>query len=55
MDGIAYSIRTRTNVKNSVSVLVDVTKMVIIGSLAVVLATGVGLALLAVVTAQKLN
>jgi hypothetical protein len=29
--------------------------MVIIGSLAVVLATGVGLALFAVVTAQKLN
>ena len=55
MGGIASSIRTRANVKNSVSVLVDVTKMVIIGSLVVVLATGVGLALLAVVTAQKIS
>ena len=41
--------------KQSVSVLVDVTKMVIIGSLVVVLATGVGIALFAVVAAQKLN
>jgi hypothetical protein len=55
MDGIVSSIRERTSVKQSISVLADITKMVIIGSLAVVLATGVGLTLLAVVTAQKLN
>ena len=41
--------------KESIETLVDIVKMVLIGSLVVVLATGVGLTLLAVVTAQKLN
>jgi hypothetical protein len=42
-------------VKESIETLVDIVKMVIIGSLVVVLATGVGIALFAVVAAQKLN
>jgi hypothetical protein len=42
-------------VKESIETLVDIVKMVIIGSLVVVLATGVGIALFAVVAAQKIN
>jgi hypothetical protein len=42
-------------VKESIETLVDIVKMVLIGSLVVVLATGVGIALFAVVAAQKLN
>ena len=41
--------------KESIETLVDIVKMVLIGSLVVVLATGVGIALFAVVAAQKLN
>jgi hypothetical protein len=42
-------------VKESIETLVDIVKMVLIGSLVVVLATGVGIALFAVVAAQKIN
>lgn len=41
--------------KESIETLVDIVKMVLIGSLVVVLATGVGIALFAVVAAQKIN
>ena len=39
----------------TINTLVDVTKMVLIGSLVVVLATGVGIALFAVVAAQSVQ
>jgi len=42
-------------VKNSISTLVDITKMVIIGSITVLLATGVGIALMAILAAQKVS
>ena len=41
--------------KKSINTLVDITKMVIIGSITVLLATGFGVALMAVLAAQKVS